>query len=329
MSEGGAVDERTGGEATDPRGEATQATGGATETRSEAAPDETTETPAVPTSAAAAAAEATPAAATPAEGSSPPPRSDAVTRIESLADDLLPALIGRLESSALGELEVRTADWRVRLCKAAGGEDRAAALAVSVAGTSGPAGGLAAAGHDHGAPLAHELATTGAHLASAVGALTAGGRGAGTAADGSRGVSAVAAPHLPVPTRVLAGGTGTGTGTGAGAGAGTAAPGHPGLSGTAIVHVAISPAVGFLVVRDGYGPGRAVHAGEVVGQVDCLGVMRDVTAPEDGVIARNLAEQGEAVEYGQPLFDIEPGPPQPGSPQPGPSRPASPAPEGR
>jgi len=312
MSEGGAVDERTGGEATDPRGEATQATGGATETRGEAAPDETTETPAVPTPAA-----ATPAEATPAEGSSPPPRSDAVTRIESLADDLLPALIGRLESSALGELEVRTADWRVRLSRAAGGADQAAALAVSATGTS----------------TAGTSAPT-AHLASAVGALTAGGRGAGTAADGSRGVSAVAAPHLPVPTRVLAGGTGTGAGTGAGAGAGTAAPGHPGLSGTAIVHVAISPAVGFLVVRDGYGPGRVVHAGEVVGQVDCLGVMRDVTAPEDGVIARNLAEQGEAVEYGQPLFDIEPGPPQPGppepgSPQPGPSRPASRAPEGR
>jgi acetyl-CoA carboxylase biotin carboxyl carrier protein len=236
-----------------------------------------------------------------------------VTRIEGLADDLLPALIGRLESSALGELEVRTADWRVRLSRAAGGADQAAALTVSAAGTS-------AAGTSAGT----------AHLASAVGALAAGGIGAGTAAAGSRGGAAVAAPHLPVPTRALAGGTGTG----AGAGAGTAAPGQPGSSGTAMVHVAISPAVGFLVVRDGYGPGRAVHAGEVVGQVDCLGVMRDVTAPEDGVIARNLAEQGEAVEYGQPLFDIEPGPPQPGppepgSPQPGPSRPASRAPEGR
>jgi len=300
MSEGGAVDERTGGDATENRGDAAETPGDTTESRGEA---------------------------TSIGGASPRAGSDAAARIEGLADDLLPALIGRLESSALGELEVRTADWRVRLSRAAGGADQAAALAVSATGTS----------------TAGTSAPT-AHLASAVGALTAGGRGAGTAADGSRGVSAVAAPHLPVPTRVLAGGTGTGAGTGAGAGAGTAAPGHPGLSGTAIVHVAISPAVGFLVVRDGYGPGRVVHAGEVVGQVDCLGVMRDVTAPEDGVIARNLAEQGEAVEYGQPLFDIEPGPPQPGSPQPGPpepgspqpgspqpgpSRPASPAPEGR
>jgi len=282
MSEGGAVDERTGGSATDPGRGATQAPGTPAATPAAAAP------------AAAAPAAAAPAAATPAEGSSPPPRSDAVTRIEGLADDLLPALIGRLESSALGELEVRTADWRVRLSRSAGGADQAAALALSATVS---AAGTSAAGTSAGT----------AHLASAVGALAAGGTGAGTAAAGSRGGAAVAAPHLPVPTRALAGATGT------------SAPGQPGSSGTAMVHVAISPAVGFLVVRDGYGPGRAVHAGEVVGQVDCLGVMRDVTAPEDGVIARNLAEQGEAVEYGQPLFDIEPGSPQP----------ASRAPEGR
>ena len=258
MSEGGAVHEPIGGDATATRGDAT-ATGGV----------------------------------------SPPAGSDAAARIEGLADDLLPALIARLESSALGELEVHTADWRVRLCKAAGGADRAAALAVSVGGTS----------------------PTGAHLASAVGVLAAGGTGAGTAAPGSRGGAAVAAPHLPVPSRVLAGGTGIGT----------AAPQHHGPADTAIVHVAVSPAVGFLVVRDGYGPGRAVLAGEVVGHVDCLGVMRDVTAPEDGVIARNLAEQGEAVEYGQPLFDIEPRAPETPAPPapPAPPRPASLAAEGR
>ena len=265
MSEGGAVDKRTGGDATENRGDAAETPGDTTESRGEA---------------------------TSIGGASPRAGSDAAARIEGLADDLLPALIARLESSALGELEVHTADWRVRLCKAAGGADRAAA-AVSVAGTSGTPGGFAAAGHDHGVPLAHELATTGAHLASAVGA-------------------AVAAPHLPVPTRVLAGGTGPGTAA------------HPGLVETATVHVAISPAVGFLVVRDGCGPGRAVRAGEVIGHVDCLGVPRDVTAPEDGVIARNLAEQGEAVEYGQPLFDIEPAPPEPAPP-----RPESPATVGR
>jgi acetyl-CoA carboxylase biotin carboxyl carrier protein len=271
MIEGGKVDERAGGDATEAPGDATL-TGGAPL----------------------------------------PAGSDAAATFEGLAEDLLPALIARLESSTLGEVEVHTADWRVRLRKAAGGAGRAAA-AVTVAGAPGAAGGPATAGHDHGAPFAHELAATGTHLASAAAALAGGGTGAGTAAAGSRGGAAVAAPHLPVPTRVLAGATGPGT----------AAPLHPGPVETATVHVAISPAVGFLVVRDGYGPGRAVRAGEVVGHVDCLGVTRDVTAPEDGVIARNLAEQGEAVEYGQPLFDIEPG--EPGHPAP----PASPEPEGR
>jgi biotin carboxyl carrier protein len=35
--------------------------------------------------------------------------------LASLADDVLPALIARLRASRLGELEVRTAGWRVRL----------------------------------------------------------------------------------------------------------------------------------------------------------------------------------------------------------------------
>ena len=37
--------------------------------------------------------------------------------IARLADDVLPALVARLEASALGELEVRDAGWRVRLRK--------------------------------------------------------------------------------------------------------------------------------------------------------------------------------------------------------------------
>jgi acetyl-CoA carboxylase biotin carboxyl carrier protein len=255
MSEGGAVDDRI-------RGGATETPVDSSETGRASAPAavDSTET----------------------GGASAPAGSDAAARIEGLADDLLPALIARLESSALGELEVRTAGWRVRVCKPAGAADRAAGLAASVAGTSATAGGPTAAGHDHGVPLAHELSTS------------------------ARGGAVAAAPHLPVPTRALAGSTGAGTG----------AAQHPGFADTATVHVAISPAVGFLVVRDGYGPGRAVHAGEVVGHVDCLGVPREVIVPEDGVIARNLAEQGEAVEYGQPLFDIEPGLPQPSSPAP-------------
>ena len=35
--------------------------------------------------------------------------------LDDLTDEVLPALIARLRASRLGELEVRTADWRVRL----------------------------------------------------------------------------------------------------------------------------------------------------------------------------------------------------------------------
>ena len=40
---------------------------------------------------------------------------DAPGRIGRLADDLLPALIARLDASGLGEIEVRTDAWRIRL----------------------------------------------------------------------------------------------------------------------------------------------------------------------------------------------------------------------
>ena len=44
-----------------------------------------------------------------------PADDDAPRRIGRLADDLLPALIARLDASGLGEIEVRTDAWRIRL----------------------------------------------------------------------------------------------------------------------------------------------------------------------------------------------------------------------
>lgn len=46
-----------------------------------------------------------------------PPPGDAAT-VGRLADELLPALIARLEASTLGELEIRRNGWRVRLRRA-------------------------------------------------------------------------------------------------------------------------------------------------------------------------------------------------------------------
>jgi acetyl-CoA carboxylase biotin carboxyl carrier protein len=59
--------------------------------------------------------------------------------IRRLADELLPALMSRLEASALGELEVSQDGWRVRLRKPA--EERGDRAATPAGRASGPAKG--------------------------------------------------------------------------------------------------------------------------------------------------------------------------------------------
>ena len=50
--------------------------------------------------------------------------------------------------------------------------------------------------------------------------------------------------------------------------------------------------------------GDAVQEDQTIGYVDVLGVAHDVCAPEDGVIERLLAHDGEVVEYGQALAEL-------------------------
>jgi biotin carboxyl carrier protein len=69
--------------------------------------------------------------------------------------------------------------------------------------------------------------------------------------------------------------------------------------------VASAPAVGYYLPRDGIGIGQTVRAGDVLGHIDVLGVRQEIVAPTDGVIARLLAEPGEAVEYGQELVRLD------------------------
>lgn len=70
----------------------------------------------------------------------------------------------------------------------------------------------------------------------------------------------------------------------------------------------ISPAVGYFTAREGIAAGVTVRGGDVLGHVDVLGVRQEVVAPADGIVARVLAEQGEAVEYGQELVRLDPAP---------------------
>lgn len=68
---------------------------------------------------------------------------------------------------------------------------------------------------------------------------------------------------------------------------------------------AMSPAVGYYSPREGMGVGQQVRAGDVLGHIDVLGVRQEVVSPSDGLVTRQLAEAGEAVEYGQELVRLE------------------------
>lgn len=53
--------------------------------------------------------------------------------------------------------------------------------------------------------------------------------------------------------------------------------------------------------------GDHVRAGQVLGHIETMRLMNDCPAVKDGVVERVLVEDGQPVEYGQPLFEIAPG----------------------
>ena len=133
--------------------------------------------------------------------------------LEALTEEVLPALIARLRASRLGELEVRTGDWRIRLRR-----DPSASP-----------------------------------------------RGSGAQRHGPR-----------ERQRQLPG------------------------------SVARSSAVGYFTPAPDLVVGHSVQAGDLLGSIDVLGIAQEVTAPEEGIISAVLAEDGQAVEYGQALAEIDP-----------------------
>ncbi len=52
--------------------------------------------------------------------------------------------------------------------------------------------------------------------------------------------------------------------------------------------------------------GLAVTRGQVLCIIEAMKLMNEIESEVDGVIARVLVENGQAVEYGEPLFQIEP-----------------------
>lgn len=132
--------------------------------------------------------------------------------IEALTEEVLPALIARLRASRLGELEVRSDGWRIRLRR------------------------------DTSVPL----------------------RPAASAADDGQ------------------------------------EPGE--LAGS----VAVSPGVGYFTPAAVLVVGASVQVGDLLGAIDVLGIAQEVNAPAEGLISRVLVEDGQAVEYGQALAEVDP-----------------------
>jgi biotin carboxyl carrier protein len=54
--------------------------------------------------------------------------------------------------------------------------------------------------------------------------------------------------------------------------------------------------------------GTVVQGGQAVGAIEAMKIMKDVVAPAPCKIVKVLVANGHAVEYGQPLFEIEPQP---------------------
>ncbi len=201
--------------------------------------------------------------------------------IARLTDDLLPALIAKLSSTQLGELEVREGEWHIRLRRPFGvgaGEGRRA--------TDKPA--RSQPGHEgHG----HGRAAVEGHRA---GRSSGGGAPASGSGSGSGGASGITAGSGAASASSNGSG---GNGRQAGVGEGSASD----RSRT----IATSPAVGIFQPGARAASGTRVRAGDSLGAVDVLGVPQEILAPADGIVGTTLVEAGMAVEYGQELIRLE------------------------
>ena len=225
------------------------------------------------------------------DGSHAAPRDDAARAadhagIDRLVGTLVPALIAKLGTLHVGELEVREGDWRVRLRRPAG-----AGATYGRRATDRPS--RAHPGHEqHG----HAPATLEPHRPTR--AVASATMAASNGSDGSGG------PGLaPVgPGRASDPSAGPMSGAGDRGMADASGPGGDRLP----AQIATSPAVGVFQPGPKAVAGTRVRAGDRLGVVDMLGVPQEVVAPLDGIVVGVIVDGGTAVEYGQELVHLEP-----------------------
>ncbi|MGA0610405.1 acetyl-CoA carboxylase biotin carboxyl carrier protein [Caldimonas sp. KR1-144] len=113
-------------------------------------------------------------------------------------------------------------------------------------------------------------------------------------------VTAMPAPVMAAPVQAMAP-----TGTAPMAVAGPAAPAEP------TGHIVKSPMVGTFYRASSPGAkafaevGDEVKEGQPICIIEAMKIMNEIEADKAGRVTRIYCENGQAVEYGQPLFEIE------------------------
>ena len=114
--------------------------------------------------------------------------------------------------------------------------------------------------------------------------------------------AAVAAPPVYAPTPVAATPV---------VAAPSAAPAEPAAAPVETGHTVKSPMVGtfYLSASPGSKPfvelGSAIKESEPICIIEAMKIMNEIEADKTGTVRRILCENGQAVEFGQPLFIIE------------------------
>ena len=188
--------------------------------------------------------------------------------IDHLTEQLLPALVAKLSTTGLGEIEVREGAWKIRVRRPAGEGSTPARRSADRPSRAQP--GHAGHGHPPAGFEGHRSAREGR------GPVVHSGNGSSPPPLAPVGPGGEQSPEASPQTESRSGRV-----------------------------VATSPAVGVYQPRNEARVGTRVRSGDALGFVDMLGIAQEVISPADGLVGPSLVEPGEAVEYGQELVVIE------------------------
>ncbi|TAJ99404.1 MAG: hypothetical protein EPO36_12080 [Chloroflexota bacterium] len=212
--------------------------------------------------------------------------------IDRLAATLVPALIAKLGTLNVGELEVHEGDWRVRLRRPAGASATYGRRVTDRPSRTHP--GHEQHGHAPGTPEPHRSSRALPGPGHGASASAAASNGSGPAGATSPGLAPVGPGRGGEPV------------TSSGVGEGGHGPGPSDPNADAAAQIATSPAVGVFQPGPKSVAGTRVRAGDRLGVVDMLGVPQEVVAPVDGIVVGVIVDAGTAVEYGQELVHLQP-----------------------